>query len=250
MAFKEAVIFNANNYEIQATEDLSPTLRPNGKESMHHMGGAASESVYLYYQALDFYFKANPDRTIRVLSFGFGLGYNELITVIYFLENKLDIERLNLISYEKDIFLYDLFNSWLNESVSSDKSIYDEVLYGVLRALAFHNVEISMTKIKAKTQEQLANGKWSQLGAVNYINDFSGAYDVVFYDAYSAKTNELLWSEEFLNEFFKTKLSQKFVYSTYACTAVLKRVASLNQCTFDKRDGFKGKRNSSLIYRL
>ncbi len=252
MSYKEASILKSKTYEIEITGDKSPTLRPDQKESMHHMAGAASESVYLYYEALARYFSLslnNPNR-VTVLSFGFGLGYNEVLTVIYFLKHKLDISQLVLVSYEKDLFLYELFNSWLEASSAIDDSVFDGVWSGIKKALRLSEHEMPLAILKETLKQLLASKDWSQLGPVANVDDFNSFFDVVFYDAFSAKTNEFLWSELFLNDFFKTKLNSKLVFSTYACTAVLKRVAAVNHCEFDKRDGFMGKRNSSLIYRI
>ncbi len=251
MSYKEESILKSKTYEIEITGDQSPTLRPDQKESMHHMAGAASESVYLYYEALSRYFSLDLDNQsqVRVLSFGFGLGYNELLTVIYFLKHKLDLSRLVLVSYEKDLFLYDLFNSWLGTDSVNGDSVFDGVWSGIQRTLTLSVHELPLVKVKETLNVLQARKDWSQLGPVASVDDFRSSFDVVFYDAFSAKTNEFLWSDLFLNDLFKTKLNSKLVFSTYACTAVLKRVAAVNNCEFDKRDGFMGKRNSSLIFR-
>ena len=153
MRFKEESILKSKTYEIEITGDLSPTLRPDQKESMHHMAGAASESVYLYYEAVTRYFAINSDKhvNVRVLSFGFGLGYNELLTVVYFLKNKLELSRLSLVSYEKDLFLYDLFNSWLLEVLPGDDSVFEGVWSGIQRALNLPEDEISIQRSGIQT---------------------------------------------------------------------------------------------------
>jgi hypothetical protein len=179
------------------------------------------------------------------------MGYNEILTVLYFLKNKRDLTKLKLFSYEKDLFLYDLFNQWIAQEDSSvSDSIFDQVYDGIQRATAHLLPLISKSEVKQAMRWLLEDKGWVQSGPVSNVSDFHGPFDVVFYDAFSAKTNDFLWTEEFLNDFFKSKLNPVFVFSTYACTGKLKRVAGLNNATFEKRDGFKGKRNSSRIIRV
>lgn len=251
MVFLEENILQQHQYSIEITMDQSPTLRLDLKESMHHMGGAAGESVYLYYEALARFYCLCPTRMnmdFTVLSFGFGLGYNEILTVLFFLINNLNLSSLKLDSREKDVFLYALFNTWL-EAEGPTESIFNEVYAGIARSLKIDLASIPMSKIKTALCELRNSGRWLQRGAITEVENFEGRYDVVLYDAFSAKMDGLLWSEEFLFDFFKTQLSKHFVFSTYACTAVLKRAALNSQSYFDKRAGFMGKRNSSLIYR-
>lgn len=249
MNYREANISISHDYDVEITGDGSPTLRPQKKESMHHMGGAAGESVYIYYEALVRYFQL-PSRKaeLSVLSFGFGMGYNEILAVLFFLKNRLSLGRLSLFSHEKDLFLYELFNFWLKDSASAD-SVFDEVYAGIERALATIGPPISKAELKDALGWILESKKWSQLGPVTTVDDFTGLYDIVFFDAFSAKTNDYLWTESFLSDFFKAQLNPVFVFSTYACTGVLKRVAVNCKADFVKRDGYQGKRNASLIFR-
>ncbi len=249
MNYREEKLFKERDYAVETTQDMSPTLRPQQKESMHHMGGAAGESVYLYYEALVRYSQIKPIESemdsLSVLSFGFGMGYNELLTVLFFLKNKLDLTKLCLVSHEKDLFLYDLFNEWLKAD-GKEPSIFDQVFEGIERTGINAG---SAADAKKGLVDLLQHNRWLQLGPVLSVDEFKNKYDIVFYDAFSSKTNDFLWDEFFLDSFFKNHLNAVFVFSTYACTGNLKRVAAGNRSQFEKRDGFKGKRNSSLIRR-
>lgn len=251
MDYREDNAFRERDYVIEITQDLSPTLRPEQRESMHHMGGAAGESVYLYYEALVRYVQLSSTPQ-RVLSFGFGMGYNEILTVVFFMQNEMDIKQLQLVSHEKDIFLYDIFNAWLISDLD-EGSVFDQVFKGIEAALRSKESEVTKALNKKEVKKNLIyllqHKRWLQLGPVLIPNDFFGCFDVVFYDAFSSKTNGILWEETFLNDFFRSHLNSAFVFSTYACTGNLKRVAANNQSQFVKRDGFKGKRNSSMIFR-
>lgn len=252
MDYIETGILIAHDYEIELTGDQSPTLRILHKESMHNRRGAAAESVYLYYEAMIRYgslINQKPESvSLHILSFGFGLGYNEILTVIFFLKNNWSLDRLYLFSKEKDVSLYNLFNNWLSATVDSG-SIFDDVYLGIERAMVSFGGCVSKTAVKEKMRWLLNRKQWIQDGPVASISDFKDVYDVVFYDAFSSKINENLWSESFLSDLFRARLSQSYVFSTYACTGVLKRLAAASDAQFVKRDGYMGKRNASMVFR-
>lgn len=253
MSYREEKDFKIRDYEVELTGDMSPTLRPQKKESMHHMGGAAGESVYLYYEALLRYFQ-NPvveqgHSSTRILSFGFGMGYNEILTILFYLKDKRDLSLLRLFSYEKDFFLYDLFNQWIREP-STEGSVFDDVYSGIIRVAEHLSIAADINDLKRSFIFLLENKFWIQNGPIHEVSEFHRPFDIVFYDAFSAKTNEHLWTEDFLQNFFATCLNPRFIFSTYACTGVLKRVALNNRSQFEKRPGFLGKRDSTMISRI
>tara|TARA_B110001454_G_C12723308_1_gene436487 strand:+ start:32194 stop:32955 length:762 start_codon:yes stop_codon:yes gene_type:complete len=253
MDYKETNVFKSYEYDVEITGDGSPTLRYQRKESMHNRRGAAGESVYIYYHALLQYAELETakkmNHELRVLSLGFGLGYNEIATVMCWLKNKWNLEKLELVSYEKDLFLYELFNAWLI-GPSDSKSVFDDVFVGMETALNSFPPAVPLSDLKTAMIWLLENKKWMQAGLIKSVDDFDGYYDVVFFDAFSSKVDSCLWTEEFLNEFVKTRLNSTFVLSTYACTGALRRVAANNRAQFVKRIGYKGKRNASLIFRI
>lgn len=252
MNYREINLLTAHNYEVELTGDRSPTLRILQMESMHNRRGAAAEAVYLYYEAMARYKslvnQEERSEPLDVLSFGFGLGYNEILTVIFFLKNNWDLNQLRLFSQEKDLFLYDIFNDWLVSGADTG-SIFDEVVLGIERAMLAMGEGVSKVALKENMKWMLNSKRWVQGGSVSSISDFASIYDVVFYDAFSSKVDDSLWTEEFLGGLFSQRLKQNFVFSTYACTGALKRIAAANSAQFVKREGYSGKRNASLVYR-
>ena len=146
-------------YQIEITEDGSPTLRWGAGESMHHSGGAASESIYIYQAALDFwlhsqrvplghsltstlnlsilnensiYNQAIDFDSVSIMSLGFGLGYNEILVALWALKNQIPLNKVLLTSYEKESFLYEEFNLWLEDKQTGLTGTYDLILKSLI----------------------------------------------------------------------------------------------------------------------
>ncbi|MNL45541.1 bifunctional tRNA (mnm(5)s(2)U34)-methyltransferase/FAD-dependent cmnm(5)s(2)U34 oxidoreductase [compost metagenome] len=85
-------------------------------------------------------------------------------------------------------------------------------------------------------------------GALNAGDCFDGDYSGILYDAFSSKTTPHLWEEEFLKSFFQCAAADAMV-STYACKATLKRALKDSGFEVIVREGFLGKRNSTLALR-
>lgn len=269
------------NYNLEYTADGSPTLRVGQGESMHHSGGAASESKYIYETALDFFYSKNrlsfaidpfaefkkdkkveeffkqyslsiqPDSLqvavrvpVRVMSMGFGLGYNELIFAVWALRNGIDSQQLIIDSFEIDEHLYLAFNEWLNKDSKVKDSVYDKIMEGLFPEIN------SNDEVKGFLKSMLAQKKWQQRLALTSESLVDEKYSVILYDAFSSKTNPELWSFDFIDKLLKKHTQKKCVFSTYACRGELKRVLEGNGFTFVKRQGFKGKRDASMAFRV
>ena len=226
-------------FSIEYTKDGSPTLRlPDQGESMHHSGGAAAETRYIY---------AEPINEVhRLLAFkcktcivGLGLGYIEIAWALSLLNKQIQPNtKLTFHSFEIVDDLKTHFLHWLN---SDQKSIYDLVVEKMTD-------RFSISEVKAVLNLALHCGS-------SLESDFSQGqllpikWNVICYDAFSQKTNEQLWQSEFLDLFLKNNTATDCLLTTYACTGVLRKTLNENDFTFIKRPGFLGKRDSSLAYR-
>jgi hypothetical protein len=186
--------------EIFVTADGSPTLcfkRGDGYvEKMHHSGGALSESLYIYHQALLEGLKLGP---AKVLSVGLGLGYNELITAAEICRRG-DTE-FRLWSFETLTALRDGFVAWITEDAQGPlPSVFETVANSVA-------VHFSLAALDLKSTLKLAHseGHWQMRGA--FPQDLDGVMgNVVYYDAYSRKMDPELWDEEALVAAFEKHL--------------------------------------------
>ncbi|MES3038430.1 MAG: MnmC family methyltransferase [Bdellovibrionota bacterium] len=241
-------IWSNNGYTVEYTQDGSPTLK-GVTENMHHSGGAASETKYIYGKSLEWIYQENLSP--RVLIIGLGLGYIEILTVYFHIlqrrnGNPADLE---MTSYESDPFLVRSFLEFLLGAATEESN---QVYSGVLNALVPPEDQLA---VRAELSELRKKGRWTIQGALKKpfldLNSYSSKnkYNVIQYDAYSSKTSEELWQEEFLISFIEAHAESNSVFATYACVGSLKRALAKSNFLNETRAGFQGKRDSTFAYR-
>lgn len=244
----------SQNFDLEFTLDGSPTLRLKASpvncevageqkppESMHHSAGAAGETQYIYGTALKKTFEGIAQvnqlkpiiqagaSNLHVLVVGLGLGYIEILAAG--IKQDFPQIKLSITSYETDIDLKQNFQKWI--AGSDEFLIYDEVC----RHLGYEPATIKA--ILQNVDLQIKVG----LGAAT---EYSLPAQAICFDAFSRKTTEELWNEEFLKKFLLQAASKDCVFTTYACTGDLKRALISQGFTFIKRPGFTQKRDSTL----
>ncbi len=218
--------FTQTRFALEITKDGSPTLRLPDGESMHHSGGAAAETVYIYKSVISEALRLKPGAHTCVV--GLGMGYIEISWAQCGPE-----ASATLTSFEIEEELRSAFQSWVE---SAEPGIYDGI-----SALLDPSAQIGAVK--------------RHLSAVQIFSDirsFGGPaspWNVVCYDAFSRKTNEELWSAGFLSEFLKKFCGDDCVFTTYGCTGVLKKALRENDFMVIQRPSFNGKRDSTLALR-
>lgn len=219
------------NYDLVWTADGSPSLSWNKQELMHHRGGALSETQKIYAEVI----ADVLDRGGRsFLSLGLGLGYAELFILKEC--QRRQVRDVQILTYEADDFL---------------KNQLLRFLHGERNEI--HQRIIEMMDLKAQDLAVLLDlyqsGNWQILGALNRSSFVDFKAEAILYDAFSAKTSPELWQEIFLTDFIKNFASQDCFFSTYACTGSLKRSLKAENFIVTVREGFHGKRNSTLAVR-
>lgn len=218
-------------FEAHLTLDGSCTLlQKNLNEEMHARGGAFSESVYIYKEAADLFFDLNKDEKIfSILSLGLGLGYNEVLTFISYTEKKCR-GSLKIDSYEKERVLEELF---LKRLKNPDSFIQYWSSFRVYRK--------SLEKLKALETSIFFKGPFS----IESLIDLKAQKRLILFDAYSAKTNCELWTDEVLSTLF-SKCLEGSVVSTYAANSKLKKALKVAGFRNTFKKGFMKKRESTL----
>ncbi|HWU43667.1 MAG TPA: MnmC family methyltransferase [Bdellovibrio sp.] len=264
-------------FEIEITGDGSPSLRlltsvdpsKDRGESMHHSGGAASETDLIYGEPIrEIFGKISKPHFLVV---GLGLGYIELVIAREALRagvgagTSSGVEVGLITSYESVPELRESFFGWLHgEALGAEiQQIYDLVLEHVLKGAESTAVptlasasspaprstssapDLSPSSVKSFLRQHFSKIEDIR-GALHSEVTLESKYHCILYDAFSSKTSPFLWEEDFLNRLLASGTSEQSVLSTYACKGTLKRALKNQGFEVFAREGFKGKRNSTL----
>jgi hypothetical protein len=235
-------------FTLEKTQDQSWTLRQtetsrpeyDSGQSMHHTGGAWSETVYLYQPVLA-QMKKWQLKNPALLSVGLGLGYVELLVA-----RELLPQDYSLLSYETVPELRDYFLTWLKgEPLPQEVEFtYNEVGQRV----ADQDLEL-LGNIKGSLLKAWERGQWKIEKALEDYTPTAQKYDGFMYDAFSQAVSPQLWEEEFIFRFLKDMAQTRACLSTYSCNGPLKRALKRNQFDMEIRAGFLGKRNCTWAVR-
>ncbi len=234
------MISPSKQFITELTADNSPTLRlknqdpvkmttENRPESMHHSGGAATETQYIYGEAARLVAQKNTKPAICVV--GLGLGYIEILMAQIF-------QNFEIHSFEADSELRQSFQDWLENKKAAHLEIYELII----QSYQFDSYAIRQKIIK--NQLTLHGALDRQM----LQQDFP-SFNLICFDAFSSKTTADLWTEDFLDLFIQKICARDCVFTTYACTGVLKRALKKNGFQLIPKKGFTGKRDCTLAVR-
>ena len=224
-------------FTCESTADQSPTLRllssAEWPESMHHSGGAWTESDLIYGSVLREAF--DQLEKPRILSVGLGLGYNEILVAR---EARRTGKSFHLVSFEIVQGLTDSFKSFVFQKKLSSEllSTYQQIL-SFIEESERKNLLLELAQ-SAREERWLCPGEFIPATFPEPVN-------LILYDAFSSKTNPTLWEEDFLTSMIQTISESDALFATYACTGALKRALKKNSFLVEVREGFQGKRNST-----
>jgi len=221
------------SFSVVLTGDGSPSLRGEG-EPMHHLGGAYSETQYIYGEALRRLQQWPELSEWKVLVVGLGLGYIELMAMAEALKNQ---KRVKILSYEIRSDLVEAFLAWL-------KGVQSEPTYD--RLYEFFQKDYPEWDLKLALLEAYQQGRWEIRGGLEPASLPRETYQALLFDAFSSKSTPDLWTEEFLQAFLKQTVQDQAIFSTYACTGLLRRTLQGAGFAVEKRIGFLGKRNATI----
>jgi hypothetical protein len=245
--------WSETGFEVEFTEDGSPSLRQRSSairsdqkgESMHHSGGAFSETELIYAGPIR---RALPVlKSPHFVSVGLGLGYVELVIARECL--RAGQSDFTLDSWESEACLRNAFRAWIfSEPLAPEiRAVYDRVAEFVLR-----DAGIDVGQIQKNLQEKYESKAWQIRPALlspHPTEPMPRRANGVLFDAFSAKTTPELWTEEFLSAYFTENLAEDSFVSTYASRTTLKKALRQSGFQILVREGFKGKRNSTLAFK-
>lgn len=226
-------------FTLESTQDGSPTLRmTEGGESMHHSAGAALETQFIYKTPIEWALKHLDTCNLHVV--GLGLGYIEISWAIELIKaRKFKKNESILSSFEIEASLIEDFLAWLSQK-DGNASVYDLICKHLDSEVPISEIK----KILLKNFEQI-----SIKG--NLLAHYKEApkANVICFDAFSSKTTQDLWGADFLDSYIKACAQEDCVFTTYACTGVLKRILKDNGFEMIPRFRFKGWRDSTFAVR-
>jgi tRNA U34 5-methylaminomethyl-2-thiouridine-forming methyltransferase MnmC len=211
--------------EFLTTADGSITIHlPEWNEQYHSKNGAIAEAVHVFIQAgLRFWLDQNSSAEVSILEIGLGTGLNALLT--------------------------------FNEAVRSDLSIY----YTGYEAYPLSLAELkelnycSLLEVSDMDFHKIHESPWEFPSAIN--SNFSitkrkkffseideiNVYDLVYFDAFGARVQPELWTEEIFLSMFKA-LKTGGVLVTYSAKGSVRRALQQVGFVVERLAGPPGKR--------
>lgn len=209
---------------IVTSNDGSHTLKNESTgEHYHSLFGAVTESSHVFVeaglQAIQLY-----DKPCRLLEIGMGTGLNLFLTAVFAQPHSIRIDYTGLEPYpvQPEILKQLNYGSWVNEGIwESFCRNYEAMLTGE---------------------------SWEQDGLsakmdLRSVHDFetSGVFDLIFYDAFSPKSQAEMWSDEVVDK-LGSSLAPGGVLVTYCVQGRVRRRFMANGLMAERLPGPPGKR--------
>jgi len=213
--------------KIIKTDDGSVTIHlPEWNEQYHSKHGAVQEARHVFLRmGLHHLLESSSSKNISVLEIGFGTGLNAFLTLLEAEKLKLKItytgveaypvppEEVKMLNYPETIQAME--NSGLFSKLHTSDWGQDVTI----------SPNFSLNKIQKKFAE---------------IED-DNLYDLIYFDAFGARVQPELWTEEIFNKMFKA-LKTKGILVTYAAKGSVRRAMIASGFQVQKLPGPPGKR--------
>ena len=224
------------------TADGSPTMSMGSLEAekMHHMGGAFSETLFVYQDVVDVVLEQDWER--RFFNLGLGLGYIELLVASKVPEIGL------MCSFESHPDLQRHFLNWVEGKLDAVPQAFRDTYEEILRRYSIQ-FQTKKSDILWNLKKWKNEKSWRVFGRFQSSESPCDSMTGLFFDPFSNKTNEELWREEDLNSVLSNVAGDNAVFATYASTGALKRALKKQGFSLEPKKGFQGKRESTLAIR-
>ncbi len=192
-----AAQFNTDEHIMTLSDDGSFTAYSKEYNEHYHSikDGALHESLTKHvYPA--FHNLQNTD-TIDILDICFGLGFNTLATIYYHQKNALT-SKVNIYSPELDA---SLIKSLINFTYPKEFASLQHIIKELLRDGIYDDETLHIELFLGDARE--------------YIRSFENKFDIVYQDAFSPKTNPILWTLEYFDA-IKKAMKNEGILTTYS----------------------------------
>lgn len=208
--------------ELRITEDGSHTLFVASiDESYHSTHGAVQESRHIFIEAG---LKKCNKSEIKVLEIGFGTGLNAFLTMLEAEKNGKIIDYTSLEKFPVPV-------------TQALKLNYPEELSPKNRT-CFEQMHVSLWNDKIQISKPFSLQK-IETDFTHY--NFSGMYDVVYFDAFSPEKQPEMWTEDLFKKLF-THCNQGAIMTTYCAKGIVRRAMQAAGFQVERLAGPPGKR--------
>ena len=209
--------------EIITTSDGSKTIHlPEWNEQYHSKHGAIQEALHVFIKnGLDLF----QNEKVALLEIGFGTGLNAFITFLEASKRNLEIAYTGVEAYPVALEEIKELN-------------YQEVLNAEIYAEYFDKMHAAAWENSIEISEKFSLLKRKQF--FKDIND-TGAYNLIYFDAFGARVQPELWSEDIFAKMYKA-LKLKGVLVTYSAKGSVRRAMQAVGFEVERLPGPPGKR--------
>jgi tRNA U34 5-methylaminomethyl-2-thiouridine-forming methyltransferase MnmC len=211
--------------KVKTRDDSETFVNPHFNESYHSFTGAVEEALRKYVEPTKIRELARSG-SFKLLDMFFGLGYNSAMAISIALEENPNCV-IEVIGVEKDPLIISKISE-VNPKISF-YSNYKKFGEGA-KEIEVGNVRVKLLVMDAYDAVKLLESDY---------------FDAIFYDPFSPKTQEAMWSVE-LFENMKRVLKKGGTLATYSCARMVRD--NMREAGFNYDDGPKvGRRGPGTI---
>ncbi|WP_103665453.1 tRNA (5-methylaminomethyl-2-thiouridine)(34)-methyltransferase MnmD [Gracilimonas amylolytica] len=225
---------------IHTTKDGSSTLFSEKFDQYYHNpNGAASESLYVFFEQSGLFRSLEKSDSLTVLEIGFGTGLNFLLLADHLKQNHIqtsvDFYSVEAYPISKETATDINFTDHISDPEITDAlpQIFDSLKPGMNTFQPFDDLELSL---------HLFNGFFEDFNPSKLSADF------IFHDAFSPEVNAELWSDETFNKLAGYSHSDT-ILTTYCAASKARAAMCVANWYVAKTRGALGKREMTIASR-
>ena len=211
--------------ELITTEDGSNSIYvPELNENYHSTHGAIQESTHVFIEnGLKEILKSKS--VINIFEMGFGTGLNAFLTLIYSLDNEVNIKYSAVEAFPLE--------SEILTSLNYSELIQDGTFYDYFKNM--HSTKWD--------QWSILSDRFQLKKYLSYLENFQpeNKFDLVYFDAFAPNVQPELWTTEVFVNIFNS-MNPGSILVTYCCKGDVKRSLKSAGFSIEKLPGPPGKR--------
>jgi tRNA U34 5-methylaminomethyl-2-thiouridine-forming methyltransferase MnmC len=196
-----------SNYTLNQVQTMDGTYTCWSEQYNQHYhstkDGAMRETLYKHIlPAFEYHQNYTKKKHLNILDICFGLGYNTFSTLLYIIQNNLDI-TVSLYSPELD---EKLINSLSEFQYPDEFKPIQEIIKEVIQKRHYKDNQFEISLFIGDAKE--------------YIKTLKGI-DIVYQDAFSSEVNQELWSKAYFSD-IKDCMSEEGIITTYSISSTIR----------------------------